>query len=113
MKEIKFKFYCEESCNMSRVYTLEELANGKYDFHCDINKAIKLQYTTKKDKTGTEIYDGDILKGVNGSINGVAWEWGEYQVKFKEGKHNVPDWGTSENFDSTHWFEIVGSKYKI
>ena len=29
MKEIKFKFYCEESCNMSRVYTLEELANGK------------------------------------------------------------------------------------
>ena len=48
MREIKSKFYCEESCTMSRVYTLEELANGKYDFHCNINKAIKLQYTTKK-----------------------------------------------------------------
>lgn len=57
MREIKFKFYCDESCTMSRIFTLEELVNGRYDFHCDINKAIKLQYTGLKDKNEVEIYE--------------------------------------------------------
>jgi len=71
-----------------------------------------IQFTENKDKNATEIYDGDILAGVNGSINGIDWKFGNYLVKYEKGNHNVPEWGTSENFNKTHWFEVIGNIYE-
>ena len=52
MREIKFKFYCEDSDTLSRAFTIEELVNGTYDWHGDIHKSVKNQYTGLKDKNG-------------------------------------------------------------
>lgn len=76
MREIKFRFYCEDSDTLSKAFTVEELANGTYDWHGDIHKIVKNQYTGLKDKKGmglTEVYEGDIIS-IDGILKGSIYE---------------------------------------
>lgn len=76
-----------------------------------IDKDTLCQCTGRKDSKGKLIFEGDIASGVNGSVNGEPWKWGPFEIKWieEESTFDVPNWGTLENQNSTHWFEITGN----
>lgn len=65
------------------------------------------QFTGLLDKNGKEIYEGDIIGGSNGSINGYLWPFkSEIKWRSQDCGFNTPNWGY---MDSTHFFEVVGN----
>ena len=75
MREIKFKYLYPAGENgeyQSKYYTLEQLEN-----HSEIESEIpehRLQFTGLHDKNGVEIYEGDILKLDNDSLEDTVVE---------------------------------------
>jgi uncharacterized phage protein (TIGR01671 family) len=68
MREIKFRAWDDKNKQMSRPLTLTDIArieNRESWFYTSIgfewHKLIWLQYTGLKDKSGNEIYEGDLL----------------------------------------------------
>lgn len=60
MREIKFRAWNEESKSMTHSFTLSSLAEFKGCHIVQTDSPI-MQYTGRKDKTGKEIYEGDIM----------------------------------------------------
>ncbi len=113
IRETKFRFWDRSENRMTdwdAALNHIKVTDGKamcFYFGTD-EEMIPMQYTRVKDKNGVDIYEGDILRICNGSINGYPWMQKYRVVEFKNASFGVPVW----EYDSTHWVEVIGNIYQ-
>ncbi len=76
-REIKFRVWDGKQWSYFTIgQTMTSFMESVYDDHC-LNGRLFLQYTGLKDKTGKEIYEGDIIaiETIQGIKAGWAVEW--------------------------------------
>lgn len=119
MREIKFRIWVKEKKAIFEVilidyvtkkvtYILERIGHLLNIRHDKFNDIEFMQYTGLKDKNGKEIYEGDIVKFLNGIFE-VIWcnEKASFILKNKEYKEFL-----NFIYENNNGMEIVGNIYQ-
>jgi len=104
MENSRYKFRAWSNVEMSTSDEYDSMA----DFWLDCNYCKIMQYTGLKDKNGNPIYEGDILKGINGVIGQVIFNDGAFL--FSVDMMPLVDFTNYSNTEK--WAEIIGNIYE-
>lgn len=81
MKEIKFRSWNNAICEMSYPWILIELSQSNHnDLIGNESDYVHMQYTGLEDKSGREIYEGDVLCLYGGKNFEIRWNKKQWQL---------------------------------
>lgn len=117
MREIKFRIINPlfKKEYIIQYLTLQDIAEDNEDGVLDNDlEPIIHQYTGLKDKTGKEIYEGDLVRYSTNWEYKVPDESQNHVVIFKDGMFGIKAYKTEAIHKLTSWasFEVVGNIYE-
>jgi uncharacterized phage protein (TIGR01671 family) len=110
MREIKFRAWRggDGGCMEFGHYVADHGNINWFDLSKSVGKdLILMQYTGLKDKSGKEIYDGDIFKDMDGSLAVVEWDNSMFLATRADGTKS--GWPL---FVFSKYLEVVGNIYE-
>lgn len=123
MREIKFRAWDKKGNQMINYISSINFKNQNFidivsEYDLDVHNGENLghygrhtseieimQFTGLKDKTGRDIYEGDIVNFGEGVNLPIEWAWNSYNF------HNNSDWDIT-NHDPEKEFQIIGNIYE-
>ncbi|MBN6889826.1 putative phage protein (TIGR01671 family) [Cytobacillus horneckiae] len=108
MREIKFRAWDNSRKEMEYINNMYWFEENGVD---DINNNVFLdfmQYTGLKDKNDKEIYEGDVVTGVNRIFEGEILQ----DVNFLNGCFMFGNWNAHEFFNNHQFIEVIGNIYE-